>query len=102
MTTVDDPIPDVARKRVFQHLQSRTTERTAKPTFERFDDDSVVRCENHYHAECEVCGTVKCLGATGYEPNEQITQLCDCERSNTVPHTVVPKDNFGRTVGYPQ
>lgn len=55
-------------------------------------------CGEHNHAECETCGSVKCVG-DGYQRFEEIRQVCDCNTEPTE-HLIVPFDNFGQHVGF--
>jgi hypothetical protein len=104
MTKVDDPMPNVAMERVLDHLRE-LPERSRRSLSgrawlrRRLSNGRYGMCGDHYHAECQRCGSVKCVGADGYSKYERVDQRCDC--AGVTEHLVVPFDNFGQHVGFP-
>ena len=94
-------MPPVALEKTLRALQNRgsesRTERLAGTAWlrKRLQRGRFGMCEEHSHAECVECGSVKCVG--NHDRYETITQRCDCGKTE---HLIVPFDNFGQHVGF--
>lgn len=52
-------MPEVAKKKVFAHLEDRKSHTDYEALSDRMDN-SAVDCKQHYHTQCENCNSIHC------------------------------------------